>query len=300
MKISVCIITKNRQLLLRRCLESVRNQITKNDQIVIIDSSTSSIRTVAKKYFPTLYYRYEPQATIPQARQLAISTATHKVIMFVDDDCVLLPSTTYKIRKYFSDSKGPDLVMGQLLNIDPKNVYSSVQHYFFEIWMEENFSNRETVSKFIDGKPLHFDLLAVKKKFIERTNFDIKAPRIFNDDDIDIGVQLFRSKGSMIYDPTIKTYYQPRANFLPLMVRSFHNGFSDHYMLLKHSISTQDVPYPLSLQRKCERLAESLRGIPQGVDRWFYLLVVILYLMSFRSGWFYLYLWSIKHAKVYL
>lgn len=83
--VSVCMIVKNEQDLLPRCLESVKWA----DEIVIVDTgSTDNTVEIAKSYTPNVYY-FEWVDDFSKARNYALSKCTQEWILSIDADEVL-------------------------------------------------------------------------------------------------------------------------------------------------------------------------------------------------------------------
>lgn len=81
--ISLCMIVKNEEKVLRRCLESINGLI---DEIIIVDTgSTDNTKKIASE-FDTFIYDYQWNNNFAAARNFAQSKATGKWILFLDAD----------------------------------------------------------------------------------------------------------------------------------------------------------------------------------------------------------------------
>lgn len=86
MKISVCMIVKNEELVLARCLNCVRQFA---DEIIIVDTgSTDNTKDIASRYTDKVY-DYVWCDDFSKARNYAFSKATMDYIMWLDADDVL-------------------------------------------------------------------------------------------------------------------------------------------------------------------------------------------------------------------
>jgi len=293
MKLSICIITKDRPELFRLCLESILFQQRLPDEIVIIDSSTARERMPkVPRSIQWVYIR--DKLTIPQARDRAVRAAGGDLIMFVDDDCIIPANTTERFLAHFVKNHRVDLVMGDILNSYPFNPYAQVQHYFHTIWIKEHFYGSPPSRRFSGGMVLHFDIVCFRKNIFDGVYFDMKAPSIFNDDDIDIGTQLYRAKRNMLYDDTIVAMYKPRTSFFPLVFRNIYIGFSNHYLSDKKHLNVRATPRDVSMEVKMRLIKQSLSTLPSVLKRCLFILILGIYPAFYKFGWLYYWYWSIN------
>ncbi len=97
-EISLCMIVKNEEKVLARCLDSVADMM---DEIIIVDTgSTDSTKEIAKKYTDQIY-DFEWVDDFSAARNFAFSKATKEYIYSADADEVL----DEKNRRRFRDLK---------------------------------------------------------------------------------------------------------------------------------------------------------------------------------------------------
>lgn len=87
MTISLCMIVRNEEDVLARCLDSVRDAV---DEIVIVDTgSTDGTKEVARRYTEKVY-DFPWQDDFAQARNFSFSKAGMEYCMWLDADDVLL------------------------------------------------------------------------------------------------------------------------------------------------------------------------------------------------------------------
>ena len=89
-KISVIIVTRNREKMLEGCLDSLVKQTRMPDEVVVVDNaSTDNTKKVIfsfKKRLP-IRYVYEKQIGMPYARNKGIKVASGSLLLMLDDDC---------------------------------------------------------------------------------------------------------------------------------------------------------------------------------------------------------------------
>lgn len=86
MNLSVCIIAKNEEKNIRRCLESLKSY---NFEIVVVDTgSTDDTEKIAQQYTDRVYY-FQWKNNFSSARNFAISKSTKTYVMSIDcDECI--------------------------------------------------------------------------------------------------------------------------------------------------------------------------------------------------------------------
>lgn len=95
MRISTVIVTKDRPRSLRRCIASLRKQLARGDEIIVVDGGTSTVSGVR-------YFR-EPRPGRCLARNIGIAHARNELVLFVDDDTELMPGCITQLRNSFRD-----------------------------------------------------------------------------------------------------------------------------------------------------------------------------------------------------
>lgn len=101
--ISLCMIVKNEELVLGRCLDSIKDLV---DEIIIVDTgSTDKTKEIAKLYTNDIY-DFKWINDFSAARNFSFSKATKDYIMWLDADDVLLDEDKrkfYKLKESLDD-----------------------------------------------------------------------------------------------------------------------------------------------------------------------------------------------------
>lgn len=107
--ISLCMIVRNEDKVLARCLESVRGCV---DEIVIVDTGSSdATKEIAARYTDRIY-DFEWIDDFSAARNYAFEQATGDYLLWLDADDVLLPTDAAALRRYKDEQlAGCDVVM---------------------------------------------------------------------------------------------------------------------------------------------------------------------------------------------
>src|SRR5690625_6647419 len=94
--ISLCMIVKNEEEVLRRCLDTVKDVM---DEINIVDTgSTDNTIEIAKKYTDRVY-TFEWTGKFKDARNESFKYATKDYIFYLDADDVILEDDQKKFKK---------------------------------------------------------------------------------------------------------------------------------------------------------------------------------------------------------
>ena len=100
--LSLCMIVKNEEMVLKRCLDSVKNIV---DEIIIVDTgSTDKTKDIAKKFTKNIY-DFKWIDDFAAARNYSFSKATKEYIMWLDADDVILKKDREKQLWHLSECK---------------------------------------------------------------------------------------------------------------------------------------------------------------------------------------------------
>lgn len=120
MKLSACLIVKNEQELLARCLD----KLTGVDELIICDTgSEDKTVDIAKKYTDKVFTDYKWDDNFAKARNHAIKKCTGDWILIVDADDTFEPDAIKKIRKVIEIAKEEQLVFNFLVTSKDTHFY---------------------------------------------------------------------------------------------------------------------------------------------------------------------------------
>lgn len=118
--VSVVVPTFNRQLLLRRTLESLlhqRSESVRFEVLVVDNNSSDDTRAVVDAFanqWPKIKYLFEPRCGVSHARNTGIAAARAPLIAFIDDDVEADPAWIATIKRAFDDHPDIDCVGGKI------------------------------------------------------------------------------------------------------------------------------------------------------------------------------------------
>ncbi|MGL4913500.1 MAG: tetratricopeptide repeat-containing glycosyltransferase family 2 protein [Romboutsia sp.] len=163
--ISLCMIVKNEEDVLGRCLDSIKYLV---DEIIIVDTgSTDTTKEIAKK-FTDKVYDFKWIEDFSAARNYAFSKATKKYVMWLDADDVILSKDKTKFKKFKENfDTSVDTVMMKYNTAFDSNDNVTLSYYrerLFKRELNPTWSDpiHEVVVPF--GKIIHSDIAVSHKK----------------------------------------------------------------------------------------------------------------------------------------
>lgn len=187
MKLSVCIIVKDEEEVIGRCLNCVKEFA---DEIIVVDTgSTDNTLEEVKKYTDKVY-RFEWCNDFSLARNFSLQKATCPYTMWLDADDIITEENIKKIQELKSKIGDYDLIyLGYAVAFDGdiptyvyerERIFKSSKNYKFEGAVHEAITP--------SGKILHSDILIYHKKIKERDplrNLQIIQSKIAKGDVLD-------------------------------------------------------------------------------------------------------------------
>ena len=165
--ISLCMIVKNEEAILGRCLDSIREAV---DEIIIVDTgSTDNTRKVARKYTEKIY-DFEWVDDFSSARNFAYSKATMDYQMWMDADDVLPESQLAKLLR-LKNTITPDIdivTMKYLTHFDEQGKPTLIS-------TRERLTKREKGYKWID--PVHECIPLIGNIFYSDIEIEHRKPK---------------------------------------------------------------------------------------------------------------------------
>lgn len=191
MKVSVVIPAFNEEKYIERALESVTNQITAPDEIIVVNNnSTDKTVKIAEKFGVTIISEKE-QGMIP-TRNRGFNTAKHDIIARIDAD-VQVPQNWIKIIKENFDKK-IDALTGPVILSDSKSKLIAKSIFPAHLYVE----SLKLLSKgkiYLMGPNMSLTN-EIWQKVKNKVNLDDKKVH----EDIDLSLKIFDVGGRIKYD----------------------------------------------------------------------------------------------------
>ncbi|HEY0653432.1 MAG TPA: glycosyltransferase family A protein [Chryseosolibacter sp.] len=101
---TVVICTRNRPTHLKNCLKRLQMQVTKPEEIIVVDNASDTEETrIVTEQFPGVRYVREDKPGLDIARNRGVIEATHELIAYTDDDTIPNPYWTFRVYETFRD-----------------------------------------------------------------------------------------------------------------------------------------------------------------------------------------------------
>jgi len=171
--VSVVITTKNEELNISRCLDSIFEQSYKNIEVIVVDNfSSDNTVEIAKKYTDNVYL-FGPERSA-QRNYGMISKSTGKYVIYIDADMILSPSLIMDSSEFMENN--PNIV----------------GLYLGEIILGVRFFSkvRRFEREFYDGTPIDGVRFFKRSCFVEVGGFDEITFKYGSGEDWDIGKSL--------------------------------------------------------------------------------------------------------------
>ncbi len=190
--ISLCMIVKNEEKTLRRCLDSVKELVF---EIIIVDTgSTDKTITICKEYTSSVY-SHPWTNDFSEARNKSISYATGDWILYMDADEMLSYDDINRVLKPLSDSQ--IIYSVQIQNLQPSLLdINTGMDYFYQ---ERLFPNTKKY-QFIGD--IYERLDPINQETKESTSFLPSLSIIHYDNDLDDRMRKGRRNLSMLLKTT--------------------------------------------------------------------------------------------------
>lgn len=163
--ISLCMIVKNEEDVLARCLNSVKDVV---DEIIIVDTgSTDNTKKIAKDFTDKIYH-FNWCDDFAKARNYSFSKATKDYILWLDADDVILPKDIKLLKSLKNNiDKNTDIVMMKY-NMKTADDSSTLLSYYRERLIK-NFKNYNWIGRIHEviqptGNIIYSDIAITHKK----------------------------------------------------------------------------------------------------------------------------------------
>lgn len=175
MEISLCMIVKDEESVIERCLNSVKEVV---DEIIIVDTGSRD-RTINKvKNLGAKVYDFKWVEDFSKARNFSFSKATKDYIIWLDADDVLNEKDIdkFKILKENIDESIDSVTMNYVLSVNKNGEATSSLKRNRLVKASNNFKWVGKVHEYLDvkGNVIHSDISIIHKKEKEYTDRNLK------------------------------------------------------------------------------------------------------------------------------
>ena len=173
--ISLCMIVKNEEDTLARCLRSVHDIV---DEIIIVDTgSTDKTKEIARD-FTSKIYDFEWIDDFSAARNYSFSKATMDYILWLDADDVILPNDKKKLKK-LKETLDPSVATVMMKYNYAFDEYGNVTLCFYRERLVKRSCNpvwHDPVHEFIgiEGKTINSDICITHKRIHDASDRNLR------------------------------------------------------------------------------------------------------------------------------
>lgn len=200
--VSLCMIVKNEEMTLERCLNCAKDLV---DEIIIIDTgSTDKTVEIAKKFTDKVYY-FEWIQDFAAARNFSFSKATKEYIFYLDADDIILQEDQEKFKELKStlDKSVDSVTMFYNLNLNEDGIPALSYRRNRLVKRSNNFQWHGRVHNYlsVSGNVLDSDIGIVHDKVKPReTDRNLNIFKKMIDDNCDFSPRDVLYYGNELYD----------------------------------------------------------------------------------------------------
>ena len=200
--LSIVITTYNREMELRRCIESVLEQNYEAYELIIVDDhSTPCYKEQIIRDFPGVKYVYQEVNSGPgMSRNRGIQEAEHNYVIIMDDDDIFVPKAFDKINNF--------LLKNKELN-DPVVHFLCSSTILKEDIEFQNYNFQEYLQGVVSGDTTH---VINKKVFFDQYNYAFPESRIGAE--LLLWYQIVVNQGYLIVNDTVVEVREDATNRL--------------------------------------------------------------------------------------
>ena len=236
-KISLLIITRNREKMLSRCLSSLLVQTRMPDEIIVVDNaSTDKTKKVILTFQKKLPIRYvlEKQIGIPFARNKGIREACGSILLMLDDDCQA--DKFWIERMVLAHKKYPKawVIQGRDYSLPRIKAYSLLAEYHRYLHLR-NYAKKTLHLTSFFSKEFRSEIevltcgtknFSVKTSYLQKYKLSFDT-NFYRGEDTDLGKQILQKNGIIMFCPTIKVYHWERSSLTGFLEQRWHIGRTD-------------------------------------------------------------------------
>jgi GT2 family glycosyltransferase len=226
--ITVAVCTRERPAELSRCLDSLLASSEPPQEIVVVDNAplTADTREMVARYSGVRYH-VEPRKGLSAARNAALALASSDIVAFADDDVVVSPDWTARLRRCFEDPKVmvvTGLVLPAELETPAQMMFEETFQFFHQGYRARRFDARYFAAMRAKGVPV-WNVgaganMAIRREALQRGyRFDTRlGPGVFGGcgEDSEFWYRLLAEGWTCLYEPSAFVYHFHRKELSTL------------------------------------------------------------------------------------
>jgi len=222
MRISVVILTYNRNEMLKKCLDSVLLKQTRvPDEIVVVNSGQEDVEGLLKEYQRegcALRTVRAANKSLADNRNTGVKESSHELVAFTDDDCRVCPRWIQGFMDVFENGDGKiGSVGGRNYEENADSMARSISEISF---LSEDYYNKKHPSSCYYFSTIN---VCYRKKALEEVGyFEGTYRRSY--EDVITGMKVLSAGYKNVYKPGITVRHFGRGDVISVLRRFFEYG----------------------------------------------------------------------------
>ncbi len=244
MKISVVIPVYNEEKHIKECLEALRNNTRKPDEILLADGgSADRTREIAAR-FPEVTVLDNPKRTAAAGRNVGILRARGSVVAFADGDCIVRENWLEEIEAAFRKYR-PDGIGGKIEPAPPENRYEE----FWNTLAWKVLMNFGDEAYQVKKRTMNDAFVTANCAYTRKLLYQMKGFNLWfgnNAEDIDLSWRALEAGAKLWYVPAVGIQAHGVTTPEDIRKKSFRNGVSSSKIQKKYG---SFINYDLNIYR---------------------------------------------------
>lgn len=258
MKTSLIIATRNRGSLLKKCLNSIKQQTIKPNEIVIIDNnSTDNTKQTILAFSNNLPIKhfFEKRVGYSHAKNTGIKKSTGDLLLFTDDDCVAEKNWLKELTNCFED-KNVFLAAGEVESLETSQ-QTQTQKFLNK---KNNCSIKKQFSFLKKGASAN---LAARKQLFQKIGyFDESMP---SQEDTDLFWRAQEAGFQVRLNDKAIVFHQNEKTILGFAKQIFRYGKGSAFLAKKHRMLEPNYFNQNKTPKAVKRILQGITIIVSGV-----------------------------------
>jgi glycosyltransferase involved in cell wall biosynthesis len=235
-KISILIITRNREKKLTGCLESLVKQTKLPDEVIVVDNAsadnTKKVALSFKKKLPIIY-SYEKQIGMPHARNNGIKKTTGTLLLMLDDDCEADKFWVERMERSHQKYPNAWVIQGRTYSLPKNKLYSLLADFnrFISVQNHAKIKSPLKMQSFFSRQfrndvqflTCNTQNLSIKVSFLKKYKLSFDE-RFYRGADTDFARLILQKNGLIIFCSSVTVGHWERPNLAQFLKQRWHFG----------------------------------------------------------------------------
>jgi len=216
-KVSIVVVTRNRDQILKSCLDSLAEQTYFLDELIVVDNNSEdqtkkvvcSFASVAK--FPVKYV-LEKKVGYPCVYNRGLFETSYNWVAFIDDDCIAQLDWNEQIHKTI-ELGNKDVILGFSGTQEPQNIFA-LATYLFNFEWKEKWSEGTQINNYeiLDNKNIIYSKVFLNTHSLQFPEDTLDIVKGAGEDCL-LGVELQKAGANAVYEKSIMVRHKDPNNW---------------------------------------------------------------------------------------